>query len=82
MKEALRGYIIDQVPYPKEEEINDILALFEEKHFKKALIFFLNEYSSQALVIITRVFTLNPPVHVIITWASTPNPPVHVNGEH
>ena len=35
MKEALRGYIIDQVPYPKEEEINDILALFEEKHFKK-----------------------------------------------
>lgn len=35
MKEALRGYIIDQVPFPKEEEINDILALFEEKHFKK-----------------------------------------------
>ena len=35
MKEALRGYIVDQVPYPIEEEINDILALFEEKHFKK-----------------------------------------------
>ena len=39
MKEDLRGYIIDQVPYPKEEEINDILALFEEQHFIKGELF-------------------------------------------
>ena len=39
MKEALRGYIVDQVPYPIEEEINDILALFEEKHFKKGRLY-------------------------------------------
>ena len=39
MKEALKSYIIDQVTSPKEEEINDILALFEEKQFKKGEFF-------------------------------------------
>ena len=39
MKEALKSYIIDQVTSPKEEEINDILALFEEKQFKKGDFF-------------------------------------------
>jgi len=35
MKDDLRKFIIDQVKSPKEEEINEILALFEEKHFRK-----------------------------------------------
>jgi CRP-like cAMP-binding protein len=39
MKEALKSYIIDQVTSPKEEEIYDILALFEEKQFKKGDFF-------------------------------------------
>ncbi len=39
MKEALKLFITDQVASPKEEEINDILALFEEKKFKKGEFF-------------------------------------------
>ena len=39
MREALRTYIIDQVTSPNEEEINDVLTLFEEKQFKKREFF-------------------------------------------
>jgi len=39
MREALRSYIIDQVTSPNEEEINDVLTLFEEKQFKKGEFF-------------------------------------------
>ncbi len=39
MKEALKLFITDHVTSPKEEEINDILALFEEKQFKKGEFF-------------------------------------------
>ena len=35
MKELLRQYIIDQVTSPKEEEIKEILSIFEIKEFKK-----------------------------------------------
>lgn len=39
MKEALKSYIIDQVTSPKEEEIEEILALFQEKQFRKGEFF-------------------------------------------
>jgi len=39
MKDHLKKYIIEQVRSPKEEEINEILALFEEKHFRKGEFF-------------------------------------------
>ena len=39
MKKALREYIITQVTFPKEEEISEILSLFQEKQFKKGEYF-------------------------------------------
>ncbi|MEO0875026.1 MAG: hypothetical protein AAFY48_10505, partial [Bacteroidota bacterium] len=39
MKEALRKYISEQVTSPREEELDEILALFREKHFKKGEFF-------------------------------------------
>ena len=36
MKELLRQYIIDQVASPKDEEIKEILSIFEAKEFKKS----------------------------------------------
>lgn len=35
MKELLRQYLIEQVSSPKEEEIEEILSIFEAKEFKK-----------------------------------------------
>lgn len=39
MKEQLRQYLIDQVPYPKEEEVEEILSIFEPKEYKKGEFF-------------------------------------------
>ncbi|MEL7249141.1 MAG: Crp/Fnr family transcriptional regulator [Bacteroidota bacterium] len=39
MKEALRKYISEQVISPREEELDEVLALFREKHFKKGEFF-------------------------------------------
>jgi len=39
MKEQLRQYLIYQVPYPKEEEIEEILSIFEPKEYKKGEFF-------------------------------------------
>ena len=39
MKEALKSFITDQVTSPKEEEIKEILSIFEVKHFKKGEFF-------------------------------------------
>lgn len=39
MKELLRQYIIDQVASPKDEEIKEILSIFEVKEFKKGEYF-------------------------------------------
>lgn len=36
---TLRKYIVQQVNSPKEGEIDEILALFEEKHFQKGGLF-------------------------------------------
>ena len=39
MKKALIEYIITQVTSPKEEEVKEILSIFEEKQFKKGEFF-------------------------------------------
>ena len=39
MKKALTEYIITQVTSPKEEEVKEILSIFEVKHFKKGEFF-------------------------------------------
>ena len=39
MKNTLKKYIIQQVVSPKEEEIEEILSLFQEKQFKKGEYF-------------------------------------------
>jgi hypothetical protein len=39
MKEFLRKYLIIQVPSCKEEEIEEILSIFEVKEFKKGEYF-------------------------------------------
>ena len=39
MKNTLRKYIIQQVVSPKEEEIEEIVSLFQEKQFKKGEYF-------------------------------------------
>jgi CRP-like cAMP-binding protein len=39
MKNRLKEFILGQVKYPNESEINEILDLFEEKHFKKGEFF-------------------------------------------
>ncbi len=39
MKESLKQYILERVVHPKEEEVNEILALFEEKLYRKGDFF-------------------------------------------
>ena len=39
MKKALIEYIITQVTSPKEEDVKEILSIFEEKQFKKGEFF-------------------------------------------
>jgi len=39
MRNRLKKYIIQQVESPKEEEVDEILSLFQEKQFKKGEYF-------------------------------------------
>lgn len=39
MKHHLRNYILEQVKSPREEELTEILNIFEERHFTKGQLF-------------------------------------------